>query len=158
MRPAILPTALLTMVTAATGCGRSDSPAPQTPPPAPGRTVGYNGEPLEDWVRRLRHGDTEPGRAFAATALGRMGSAAADAVPALVEAAGGDREYTVRENAAEALGLIGVRNEAVEGVLERLLDDPEAGPRREARRALDRLRGHVPTPAKAFSGQAPAVK
>jgi HEAT repeat protein len=73
----------------------------------------------------------------AARTLGRIGLGAADAVPALT-AALEDPNEGVRLRVARALGRIGPDPRSA-AALQRATGDPDAGVRREAQEALDRL-------------------
>jgi HEAT repeat protein len=77
-------------------------------------------------------------RENAALALGRIGPDAVDAVPALT-AALRDSEWSVRRQAALALGEIGAKTASKE--LRRLERDPDRRVRRASREALDKIGG-----------------
>ena len=65
----------------------------------------YNGKTVSQWAEALKHEDGST-RRVAAEALGGIGPAAKDAVPALMEALKGE-DFSTRNAAAEALGQIG---------------------------------------------------
>jgi HEAT repeat protein len=77
-------------------------------------------------------------RMWAAAALGQMGPAAADGVPALAKALG-DGKGGVRYNAAKALGRIGPGAKVAAPALVRALKDEEVETRSEAAEALARI-------------------
>src|SRR5262249_30913902 len=65
----------------------------------------YNRVPLSKWVERLKSPDAKK-RVEAAQAIEKIGPAAKDAVPALIQTLK-DNDPDVREGAARALGEIG---------------------------------------------------
>src|SRR5262249_34652027 len=101
----------------------------------PGRTEPASpAKPIDRWVEGLRAPDVAP-RREAATALFRLGPAAREAIPALIEALRHDKDPVGRRRAAEALGRIGpAAKEAVGALVEVLQKDPD-----------DTLRYHVAT-------------
>jgi TolB-like protein/Flp pilus assembly protein TadD len=95
--------------------------------------------PLETTVLSLAdtliHGDLQE-RRLAVRALGRFGPAAADAVPALIEALGDEKTW-MRNDAATALGKIGPSAEAAIPALTAIQDDAIVG--FDARKALEEI-------------------
>jgi TolB-like protein/thioredoxin-like negative regulator of GroEL len=97
--------------------------------------------PLETTVLSLAdtliHGDLQE-RRLAVRALGRFGPAAADAVPALIEALGDEKTW-MRNDAAIALGKIGPAAEAAIPALTAIQDDDILG--FDAKKALKEITG-----------------
>jgi HEAT repeat protein len=95
--------------------------------------------PLETTVLSLAdtliHGDLQE-RRLAVRALGRFGPAAANAVPALIEALGDEKTW-MRNDAAIALGKIGPSAEAAIPALTAIQDDAIVG--FDARKALEEI-------------------
>ena len=85
----------------------------------------------------LIHGDLQE-RRLAVRALGRFGPAAADAVPALIEALGDEKTW-MRNDAAIALGKIGPAAEAAIPALTAIQDDDILG--FDAKKALKEITG-----------------
>ncbi len=113
-------------------------------------------------ARDLRGAWDARSRRSAAEALGRIGPAAAGAVPALVKALE-DRAAYVRYGAAGALGRIGpAAAVAVPALVKTALQDPDRGVRGAAAYALGKIgpgaAGAVPTFARALENQDGAVR
>ena len=95
---------------------------------------------VEELSQCLAHGNPDVGY-WAATLLGRLESAAAPAVPALIVATGDDKPLAVRQRAVWALGQIG--SAAVQALPALQQADSDADPRlsRLATEAIDRISG-----------------
>src|SRR5262249_29264244 len=106
----------------------------------------YQGMSLSNWIATLQNPYSQI-RAKAAAALGRMGPAAKDAVPALVEALK-DKQAEVRVQASLALAAIG--DAAVQPLIKALKDE-----HRQTRMGAALCLGHMGSKAEAA---APALK
>src|SRR5262249_34935648 len=116
-------------------------PQPPQPPPVPdGRAPTYEGKTVAEWARDLKAPDSRV-RGEAAAALGHFGSAAQDAVPALIGDLN-DRAPAVRVEVTVTLGKIGP--DAV-AALRDALQSPDRLRRMGAALAL----GHLGAKAKA---------
>jgi vesicle coat complex subunit len=91
-------------------------------------------------ARALEDDDALLVRQIAAWALGRIGTAAREAVPALASALE-HPDPIVRRNAAWALASIGTAASTAIPGLERALADPDPAVREEAREALAKVTG-----------------
>jgi serine/threonine protein kinase len=123
----------------------SPSPAVSPPPLLPGplaTAASDTGEPpptVQSLLESLLDSDPDK-RGQAARALGSLGGAAREAVPALA-AALKDREGLVRTEAARALGRIGPEAKSAVPALSAALKDREPRVAREAAEALKRIAG-----------------
>jgi HEAT repeat protein len=110
------------------GCGRSSLPDddPSAPPSA------------AEWIKRLQDGDPER-RLAAAFALGQMGTAGKEAIPALCMVLAHDESWPVRKQSAESLVHIDPKGEECVQALGGALRDEEAAVRAEAAKALAKL-------------------
>jgi HEAT repeat protein len=94
------------------------------------------GKPAGQWVEMLRSPEAQT-RRQAVLALGKMKSAAKEAVPALVEVLRNDKDVAVRRMAVRALGQVGpAAKEAVAVLIEAMQKDPDDIVQEEAIRAL----------------------
>ena len=92
---------------------------------------------VQDLITNLKNQD-ETVRRNAAEALGKLGQAAKDAVPALIRTLK-DRNEAVRRSAAEALGKLGpAANDAVPALI-KVLNDRSEEVRRSAAKAMGKL-------------------
>jgi HEAT repeat protein len=115
----------------------NESKAPEKPPQRPVRaphppTAGdpLQSKPLERWVKELRDGDIMTS-IEAVAVLKRAGSAAAPALPQLIDALG-DATAHVCDGAAQVIGSIGPAGDAAVPALLRLLCPPWKNERGEA--------------------------
>jgi serine/threonine-protein kinase len=119
----------------------SPSLAVSAPPPLPSPAASESAGPptVQGLLESL--GDSDPDqRCQAAKALGSLGGAAREAVPALTVALK-DREGLVRTEAARALGRIGPEAKSAVPALNAALKDREPLVAREAAEALKRIAG-----------------
>jgi len=88
-------------------------------------------------------------RCGAAQVLGRLGTKAESAIPALLESLN-DREWPDREMAAEALGLIGRQAaQVIPALITALKEDPDERVRAKAAKSLGRFASQAGTDSKA---------
>src|SRR5262245_7460215 len=99
----------------------------------------FEGRSLNQWVRAL-NGDDAPTRRRAIFAMGAMGAAASEAVPALAKLMLEDPDREIRNEAALALSKMDPASAAVVSQLGQALNDPEAAVRMNATMALFRLK------------------
>ncbi len=121
---------LLILLASAVGCHKADPPL-------------AHGKPVGEWIAAL-HSPNEPERQQAVRVLGNVGEIDPAVVPALTEALG-DREAGVRSEAVLALSKIGPAARPAETALAAAAqNDPHPTVRRQAARALQRVRGETP--------------
>ncbi len=107
------------------------------------QVVARHGRPATQPLADVLRGDrdlTALGRELACVALGELGNAAEEALPALL-ALTRDNNEDVRAAAATAIGFIGIDDEIVLADLKRMLNDPVMHVRRQAALAAARITG-----------------
>jgi HEAT repeat protein len=116
------------MLTAlAAGCGKDAQP------------LMSHGKPVSHWVEALK--DSDPAqRKKAVKALAAVGTAASEALPALMGAVK-DEDPSVRDEAVLALLRLGPDARDAIPVLEAAQDDPDPTVQSHVRKALERIRG-----------------
>jgi HEAT repeat protein len=101
------------------------------------------GQPASYWLYAVREGESTRDRAEAAAALGELGQQAPAETTVSLTQALSDPEVSVRKSAANALGKVGVAQEAA-GPLLKTLDDQDGDVRAAATGALGLLRPSDP--------------
>jgi HEAT repeat protein len=118
--------AFVLLTALALGCGREKQP------------LLSHGQPVSHWVEALRDRDAVK-RKHAVTALGHVGTADPDAIPAVITALK-DSDARVRAEAALALLNIGPAAKDAVGALEEATKDKDAKVRSYAEQALGKIR------------------
>lgn len=130
------------------GCGARPNMAAPSPKPmvqtSSAAQASYDGRSLGEWAQELKNPDAKR-RIGGAWAIGRMGPAAAAAVPALIEALN-DPDRLVRTQSIASLGKIGPAASPAVPTLDYLAQDNDWATRQLASAALAAIQGK-PLPA-----------
>jgi HEAT repeat protein len=102
--------------------------------------VMAHGKPAPHWIEELKQPDPKA-RKKAVDALGAMGKADPEAIPALIGVVKDDQDATVRDQAVLALLTIGPDAKDAIPALTEAQDDKDATVRTHATKALERIRG-----------------